>query len=99
VPPEVCFSDHWAPEREENNIWSGESEEDITVGDDEPYSTLQTHSSEGSRPIVSEKPLTSQSNCDSGVHHEDENRFTLTDMSPLLPPGWRTRMVLSCLFV
>jgi len=98
VPPEVCFSDHWTPEREEN-IWSGESEEDITVGDDEPYSTLQTHSSEGSRLIISEKSLTSRSNCDSGVHDEDENQFTSTDVSPLLAPEWRTRMVLSYLSV
>lgn len=90
VAPEVCFSGHWAPEREEN-VWSEESE-DITVGDNEPYSTLPTPSSEGSRLIISEKSLTSRSNCDSGVRDEDVNHTTSTDMSPLLAPEWRTRM-------
>lgn len=99
VPTEVCFSSH-SPGHEEN-IWSGESDEDITVGDDKPYPTLQTHSSESSRFTVSEKSLISRSNCDSGVHDEDENQLTSTntDMSPLMTPEWRTRMVLSCLFV
>ena len=99
MPPEVCFSGHCASEREDNNIGSGASEEDISVGDNEPYLTLQTHSSEGSRLIISEKSLTSQSKCDPGVRDEDESRFTSTDMSPLLAPGWHTRMVLSCLFL
>ncbi|KAI9443250.1 hypothetical protein H4582DRAFT_1923418 [Lactarius indigo] len=98
VPPEVCFSGHGTPEHKES-IWSGESEEDITVGDDEPYSTPQTHSSEGSGLLISGKSLTSRSNCDSGVSDEDENPFTSADMSPLLAPEWHTRMVLSYLFV
>ncbi|KAH9042096.1 hypothetical protein EDB85DRAFT_1917893 [Lactarius pseudohatsudake] len=100
VPSDVCFSDYGAPEHEEN-IWSGESEGDMPVGDDEPYSTPQTHSSEGFGLLISEKSLTSRSNCDSGVRDEDENRhqFIPTDMSPLLAPEWHPRMVLSCLFV
>ncbi|KAH9179273.1 hypothetical protein EDB89DRAFT_1901281 [Lactarius sanguifluus] len=100
VPSEVCFSDYGTLGHEEN-IWSGESEEDMPIGDDEPYSTPQTHSSEGSGILISEKSLTSRSNCDSGVRNEDDNQYQLipTDMSPLLAPEWHPRMVLSCLFV
>jgi hypothetical protein len=98
VPTDACVSGHWAPGHEEN-IWSGESDEDMIVDDDEPYSTSQMHSPEGSRSTISEKSLTSRSTCDSRVHGEDENQLTSTDMSPLLAPEWPTRMVLSCLFV
>ncbi|KAH9065382.1 hypothetical protein EDB87DRAFT_1828977 [Lactarius vividus] len=93
VPSEVRFSDYGAPEYEEN-IWSGESEEDMPIGGHEPYSTPRAHSSEGSRPLISEKSLTCQSNCDSGVRDEDENQYQFipTDMSPLLAPEWDTRM-------
>lgn len=93
VPSEVCFSDYGAPEHEEN-IWSGESEEDMPVDDDEPYSTPQTHSSEGFGLLISEKSLTSRSNCVSGVRDEDENQhqFIPTDMSPLLAHEWPPRM-------
>ncbi|KAI9465460.1 hypothetical protein BJY52DRAFT_1244134 [Lactarius psammicola] len=87
VPPEVRLSGHWTPGQ------------DITIGDDAPYSTLQIHSSEDSGVIISEKSLTSRSNCDSGVYGEDKNQFTSTSVSPLLAPEWCTRMVLSCLFV
>ena len=99
MPTEVYFTDH-SPGHEEN-IWSGESDEDITVGDDKPYPNFQMHSSESSRFTVSEKSLISRSNCDSGVHDEDEDQLTSTDtdMPPLMTPEWCTRMVLSCLFV
>lgn len=100
APTDICFSSHWAPGHEEN-IWSGESDEDMIVDDDEPYSTSQIHSPEGSRSTISEKSLISQSTCDSlnRVHGEDENQLTSTDLSPLLAPEWPTRMVLSCIFV
>lgn len=91
VPPETCFSTGCAPELGEN-IWSGETE-DLVVGDDKPYSTLQTYSPEGSRLTISEKSLTCQSNCDSGAHDRDENEISSTDTSPLLVPEWRARMV------
>jgi hypothetical protein len=98
VPTDVCFSGHGAPGHEEN-IWSGESDEDIIVDDNEPYSTSQMHSPQGSRSTISDKSLISQLTCDSRVHGEDENQLRSTDMSLLPAPEWPTRMVLSCLFV
>lgn len=94
VPAEVSFSGRWAPGHEEN-VLSGGSDEDMAVGDDEPYSILQTYSSEGSRFTVSEKSLMPRSSCDSGFHDEDEDQLTSTDVSPLLAPEWCIRMVLS----
>ena len=78
-PPGPCLSNPWTQLPEEN-IWSGDSEDEMIVGD-EPNPACQVHPAKIDGFIISDISQTSQSNRDSDVDDEDEFR---SYVSPLL---------------